>query len=156
MANRSLLGLIFVGAVLAACGPSFNGHGGPPPGAGTDCTPPANAVLVYPAPNATNVPATISAIYVALPSPLPNPGFYDVELTGPPTYGSVLEEAFVSVSASAVPTPNATPTYSNAQYYESSLSSTLTTGSAFNVYWNQFNACTTGTSASFLGSFTTE
>lgn len=155
MTQRSLLGLIVVAVALAACGPYYS-HG-VPPGFGTDCIPPTGAVLVYPAPNATNVPDNTNAIYIALPSPLPNAGAYDVALTGPPSYGTVLENGFVSVSASAVPTPNATPTYASPQYYESTLRSTLTAASAFAVYWNQANsACNTGTSASFLGSFTTQ
>lgn len=150
------IALLVVGSALAGCGGGGYHHWGTPPGYGTTCNPPANTTLVYPSNGATGVPDATSAIYIAVPTTLSNASSYDVALTGPPSYGTVLENGFVPVSYSSIPTPNTVPTYSNPQYYESTLTYSLTADTVFSVYWNRFNACQTGTSASLLGSFTTQ
>jgi hypothetical protein len=143
--------------LLAAC----NGGGGygyqNPPGYGTNCIPPTNTVLVYPSNNATGVPDNTMAVYVAVPTALTNPAGLDTNIIGPPSYGSQLTGGFTSVTYASIPTPNTVPGYSNPQYYKTTLTYSLTTASAFDVYWNNLNnACNSTTSASFIGSFTTQ
>jgi hypothetical protein len=153
--KKPLLALSLLSLALAGCGGGYHNYYSPR-GLGTDCTPPANTDLVYPVNNATGVPDATSAIYIAVPNALGNPSYFDVALTGPPSYGTVLEAGFTSVSYGSIPTPNTVPSYSNPQYYESTLRNSLTADTVFSVYWNEFSACTTGTSASLLGSFTTQ
>lgn len=151
------IALATVAAAMAGCNGGYYHHYGPPPGYGTTCNPPANTVLVYPSNGATSVPDATSAVYIAVPSALNGASNYDVALTGPPSYGTVLENGFTPVSYGSIPTPNTVPSYANPQYYESTLSYSLTAATVFSVYWNQTNsACRTGTSASLLGSFTTQ
>ncbi len=148
-------------AALAAC--ALAGCGGNayhrwyPPGSNTDCTPPTNTVLVYPSNNATGVPDNTMTVYVAVPTALSTPANFDVNLIGPPSYGSQLTYGFTAVTYSSIPTPNTVPTYSNPQYYATTLRNTLTAATAFGVYWNQLNnGCNSSTSASLIGSFTTQ
>jgi len=154
MKSPSLLSLLALGVALAACnGPSYS----TPPGYGTNCIPPTNTVLVYPSNGATAVPDNTMAVYVAVPTALSNPSYFDTNIIGPPTYGSQLTTGFTSVSYASIPTPNTVPGYSNPQYYKTTLSYSLTAATAFDVYWNNLNtACNSTTSASFIGSFTTQ
>jgi hypothetical protein len=153
--NKTTLALLSIGLALAGC----NGYdnGGNPPGYGTVCTPPANTVLVYPKNGATAVADNTMTVYIAVPSALSNAGNLDLNLIGPPSYGQQLTNGFTSVSYASIPTPNTVPGYANPQYYASTLTFGLTAASTFNVHWNNPNsACDSTTSASFLGSFTTQ
>lgn len=155
--KRSLLVAASIAAIaLAGCNAGYY-SGSNPPGYGSNCIPPANTVLVYPENNATGVPDNTNAVYVAVPSSLSNPNGLDTNVIGPPSYGSQITTGFTAVSYGSIPTPNTVPTYSNPQYYQTTLVSTLTAATAFAVHWNNLNsACNSSTSASLLGSFTTQ
>ncbi len=155
---KTSLALLTLGLALAACGGGGYGYNTMnPPGYGTNCTPPANTVLVYPSNGATAVPDSTGAVYVALPNALGTPNNFDVALTGPPAYGTVLEGGFTPVSYASIPTPNTAPGYANPQYYESTLRASLTAATVFSVYWNNLGtACNSSTNASLIGKFTTQ
>ena len=153
--NKAGLALVLLAGLLAACygGPSYSN----PPGYGTNCIPPTNTVLVYPSNNATGVPDNTMTVYIAVPTPLPAPGTKDTNIVGPPSYGSQLTQGFTAVSYGSIPTPNTVPGYPNPQYYATTLRQTLTAATAFAVHWNDLSsACSSSTSASLLGSFTTQ
>lgn len=144
-----------IAAVLAGCNGNGNNFQQPTPGPA--CVPPANIALAYPSDNATGVPDSTGSIYIALPSALSNPSSLDLDIVGPPAYGSQLTSGFTQVSYSSIPTPNTVPSYSNPVYYKSNLSFSLTAASTFDVYWNNPNSnCTSGVSSNLIGAFTTQ
>ncbi|HEY9085085.1 MAG TPA: hypothetical protein VIN40_03980 [Candidatus Tyrphobacter sp.] len=155
--KRALLFTTLAAAgLLVGCNGYNNGYQNPP-GAGTNCIPRANTVLVYPENNATGVPDNTMAVYIALPTALSGPAGFDTNIIGPPSYGAQLTNGFTAVSYGSIPTPNTVPGYSNPQYYESTFRYSLTAATAFSVHWNDLNsACNSNTSASLIGSFTTQ
>jgi len=137
---------------LAACS-SGGSNAAPTPFA---CTAPSGLMQVYPAPGATAVPDTTSAIYVAVPSPLPGGNAYDLYVVGPPSYGAQYTRGFSQVTPQQVPSPAATPSYANPVYYVTQLSAPLQPASVFQVYFNdQGSQCTPQLGAA-LGAFTTQ
>ncbi|MGH7738007.1 MAG: hypothetical protein ACREMP_09115 [Candidatus Tyrphobacter sp.] len=150
----SVAAVTVLSALLAACnGQSYSN----PPGYATNCIPPTNAVLVYPKSGATGVADNTMAVYVAVPTALSSPSGLDVNIVGPPSYGSSLSQSFTTVAYGSIPTPNTVPSYSNPQYYEAVLNNPLTAATTFDVNWNNLNsACNSSTSASTVGSFTTQ
>jgi hypothetical protein len=124
------------------------------PGSGTNCGgPPAgNQVeVLYPIPGATNAPAGLGTIYISSKGTLPIPpsGGYNLALsTGP----SVLigTSPFGQTSESKIPTPHATPSYSNPTYYATSLGPSAVIGpnQSVAVFWSITNACTPRTQIS--------
>jgi hypothetical protein len=143
-------------ALLAGCNGN-NGYNYQQPTPGPACVPPANALLVYPSNNATGVPDATSSLYIAVPATLASASNLDLDIVGPPSYGSQLTSGFTQVAYGSIPTPNTVPTYSNPVYYKSNLSFSLTAASTFDVYWNNPNSnCTSGVPENLLGAFTTQ
>ncbi len=117
MLRRSLFPagvLLVIG--LAAC------NGGTPntnPTPGPTCIPNVTTQLVYPAPGATKVPATISEIVVAVSSPLPssptqfNLYLYNVANTNNSSYTA---NALSAIPASQLPAGSAPTTIPNPTY----------------------------------------
>lgn len=147
--------LLILAGVLAACNGS-NGSNTPPSGSGSNCggPPSANQVQVlYPEPGATNVPPGIGAIYISSKGQLPSGNQYNLALVTSPSV-QIGTSLFVGVSASKIPTPHATPSYSNPTYYASSLGPSVVLGPnlSVSVFWSIANACTPRTQ---ISSFTT-
>jgi hypothetical protein len=149
MKKRMLLGAGSVAALsslVAACG-GYNNNLGP-----AYCGNPAHIALIYPAPGATAVPNTISVIYVAAPQSLGTSTTYGLALLGPAGYVQNTN-TFTAVSASAVPSPAASPGFGNPHYYQSSLVAPLSPTTEYSVDFNDTaNFCTPNVS---LGDFTT-
>ena len=130
--------LIVTAAVLGAC--NGNNTVNAPPGSGSNCGgPPSSNKLevLYPIPGATGAPATLSNIYVATKGALPPSNlfnFYIVASNGTSTFTS----QFFGVNPSKIPSPSATPSYSGATYYASSIppSYPVSPATTYNVYWN--------------------
>jgi hypothetical protein len=152
MKQRMLVGAGGVAALsvlVAAC----NGYNNNPNVGPTYCGNPAHIVLVYPAPNATGVPNTIGIIYVAAPQSLGSSTTYALALLGPAGSGENTNP-FTAVAASAVPTPSASPSFSNPHYYQSTLTAPLSPSTEYAVQFNDTaNFCTPNVS---LGDFTTQ
>ncbi len=114
MLKRTLfaIGVLIVIALVACSGnnPSVN------PTPGPTCNPNVTSQLVYPAPGATNVPATISEIVVAVSSPLPA-NEYNLTLTDNAN-GTAAQTAnfFGVISASQLPAGSAQTSISNPTY----------------------------------------
>lgn len=95
------------------------------------CTVPTGMqyALVYPVPNSTGNPTSLSQVVVATSGTLPtnwqSGNGWDVELnyTATGAYpGTALGTEFATISPSAIPTPNASPTISNPSYWQSTFS----------------------------------
>jgi hypothetical protein len=130
--------LCFVGiAALAACN---NGSVSAPPGTGTNCGgPPSSNQLevLYPKPGYRHTPPTLQNVYVSTKGYLPPSNsfdFYLLQSNGASTYTS----PFFGISKSQIPTPRATPSYSNAIYYASSLPASYSIGpdQSVSLVWN--------------------
>jgi hypothetical protein len=85
--------------------------------------------LIYPVPSSTGNPTSLSEVVVATTGTLPGAwtsgSGWDVELnyTATGAYpGHALGNEFATISPSAIPTPNATPSFSNPSYWQSSFS----------------------------------
>jgi len=134
----------------------------------TACTVPAGMQysLVYPAPNSTANATSLSQVAVAtsgtLPSDWTSGNGWDIELnyTATGAYpGHALGQAFATTSLSAIPTPNATPSFANPSYWQSSFSysananTPLPPGTLVTATLNDLNSnCYPGVS---LGTFST-
>jgi hypothetical protein len=95
------------------------------------CTVPAGMQysMVYPAPNSTGNPTSLSQVAIAtsgtLPSDWTSGSGWDIELnyTATGAYpGHALGNEFAATSLGAVPTPNATPSFANPVYWQSAFS----------------------------------
>jgi hypothetical protein len=149
--NKSIVALIIfsTAAVLAACNGNsvFNN----PPGSGTNCggPPSANQVQVlYPIPGATNAPPGLGTLYISSKGQLPSNQFnLGLALSNGGLLGT---SPFFGTSASKIPKPHATPTYSNPTYYATSLGPSVVIGpnQSVSVLWSQTNACTPRTQIS--------
>jgi hypothetical protein len=149
--NKRMLfagGGVLAFAVLAAgCG-GYNNNYGP-----TYCGNPSHIVLIYPAPGASAIPSTIGAVYVAAPIGLGGSTSYGATIVGPGG-GSENTNTFTSVQQSAIPTPAATPSFSNPHYYQATLTAPLAPATEFEVYFNDTaNFCQPNVA---LGGFTTQ
>jgi len=122
--------------------------------------------LVYPAPNSTGVSTSLAQVVVATSGTLPttwtsNNG-WDIELNYTPAGaypGYALGAEFTTTSYSAVPTPNATPSFSNPTYWQSTFSyasnanTPLPPGTLITATMNNLNSnCYPGVT---IGTFTT-
>ena len=133
----TLIALLSATAAMAACN-SGGGGNSTPPGVGSNCGGPPNQLEVLnPIPNTKKAPPTLANIYVATKGQLPASNsfnFYLVQSNGSQTFTST----FYGISKSQIPTPHATPTYSNAVYYASSLPPSYLIGpnQSVSLIWN--------------------
>ena len=160
-----LLGTVAAALLLAGC--NNNSNGGTPPTSGPNCGGPANQMeVLYPRPNAGAVPPTANIIYVAFNGALPSGNQYDlisnqsngaapqysVNQAGQPVNGS--GSGFFSVSASQIPSPHATPTFSNPVYMATGFPTPFGPLDTIQLYWNDFGTqCTPNV---VVSSFTTK
>jgi hypothetical protein len=121
--------------------------------------------LVYPVPNSTGNPTSLSEVVIATSGTLPaqwNTGQgWDAELfyTATGTYpGTALGTEFATVNYSAVPTPNATPSFANPTYWVSTFSyaananSPLPPGTTITATLNNLNSsCFPGKTVASFG-----
>jgi hypothetical protein len=122
--------------VLSAC----NGNGGISPGpapSGTCGGPPNQLEVLYPIPNSKNAPPALGNIYVSTKGALPPSNsfnFFLVQSNG----GSTFTGNFAQITAGQIPTPHASPSYSNPTYYASSLPPSYIIGpaQAVSLFWN--------------------
>ncbi len=133
----ALVALLSVAGALAACN-SNGGGGSTPPGVGTNCGGPPNQLeVLYPIPNTKKAPVALANVYVATKGQLPSNNsfnFYLVQSNGVSTFTSL----FYGISKSQIPSPHATPSYSNAIYYASALPPSYVIGpnQAVSLLWN--------------------
>ncbi|MGC1380977.1 MAG: hypothetical protein WA814_08140 [Candidatus Baltobacteraceae bacterium] len=126
-------------ALLTACNGS-SGNNNPPPGVGTNCGGPPSAnqlQVLYPIPNSKHAPPALGNVYVSTKGQLPPSNsfnFFLVQANGAQTFTSV----FFGISKSQIPSPHATPKYSNPVYYASSLPPSYVIGPSQSVslLWN--------------------
>lgn len=99
---------------LVACN---NGNTVVGPTPGPTCNPNVTSQLVYPAPGATKVPATISEIVIAVSSPL-LANTYNLQLTNTANTSNVAQtsNALNTIPASQLPTGSAPTTIPNPTY----------------------------------------
>jgi hypothetical protein len=136
---KNSIGVLFAilagAGLLAACN---NGTVAAPPGTGSNCGGPPNQLeVLYPAPNARHVSDALGNIFVSTKGNLPPSNQFNFLLSqsnGASTFTSL----FQGTSASQVPSPHATPSYSNPTYYVTSLPASYIIGPSqtVNVYWN--------------------
>jgi hypothetical protein len=135
----ALISLIAATSVLAACNGN-NGFPGPgptpgPPSGNCGGPPSKNQLeMVYPIPNGKNAPPALGNIYIATKGGLPPSNqfdFYLVQSNGSTTYTG----PFAQISESQIPTPHATPKYSNPTYYASAIAGPY--GSSYLIGPNQ-------------------
>jgi hypothetical protein len=132
--------------LLAACN---NGSITVPPGTGSNCGgPPSSNQLevLYPRPH-SRVSPLLQNIFISTNGSLPANNQFNFFLVAGST--SFFTSLFQGASASQIPNPHATPSYSNPTYYVTSLPSgaPLGTGQTVNIYWNDGG---TGCSPHFL------
>ena len=138
---KNSIGVLFTilagAGLLAACN---NATVSAPPGTGSNCGgPPSSNQLevLYPAPNSTNAPANLQNIFISTKGSLPANNQFNFQVV--PSNGlSVFTSLFQGASASQIPKPHATPSYSNPTYYVASLPYGYTIGPSqtVNLYWN--------------------
>jgi hypothetical protein len=136
------LGILGLGAVLAACNSSSNSTSPSP-----TCTIPVSQYqLVYPAPGATAVPDAIQQVIVAANTAFPS--------TWDATLGQVAGGTFAVVQP-PFPSPTATPSFANPVFEESTFPNTvLPSQTTVSVYLNDLGSnCLP---AGPIGSFTTQ
>jgi hypothetical protein len=131
-------------SVLVACNGN-NGFGpGPSPTSGPtgNCGGPPNQLeVVYPIPGTRQAPPSLANIYVATKGQLPPSNEFDFFLSQS-NGSSTFTGPFAGISLSQIPTPRATPSYSNAVYYASPIAgpygSTYIIGprQAVSLLWN--------------------
>lgn len=164
--TRALVGLI-AAVLLAACNNNNNNGLGPtPPTIGPNCpNPPFNMEVLYPKPNALNVPPTVNVFYVAFDQPLSAGNQYDFIVSssngnqqnstnqnGQPI--SSPGSGFFSVSSTQIPFPHANPTYANPQYYATEVVSPIGPLQTVNLVWNDVG--TNCNPVQIVSSFTTK
>jgi hypothetical protein len=128
--RKSTGALFFLGiaalATLVAC--NGNGIGGSPtpttpPGTGMNCGGPPSAnqmEVLFPIPGSKHAPAALENVYVSTKGQLPPSNdfdFYLVQTNGDSTFTS----PFFGIALKNIPTPHATPSYSGAVYYASTI-----------------------------------
>ena len=142
--------LAFAGAGVAGCGGSTVGNGAPPV---VNCTLPSgtSVTLLYPIPNATQVPDSLATVVLAVSPPLPSN--WEVLLLNPSaTYaGSHLQTG----TPIPLPSPIApAPAGSNMQYSTVTNTGGLASGLVYQVALNDTNSnCN---SYPTFGSFTSQ
>ena len=136
--TSALFALFTVASLLAACNGNNNNNN--PPGSGSNCGgPPASNQLevLYPIPGSKSAPPGLGNVYVSTKGQLPPSNsfnFFLVQSNG----GSTFTSPFFGVSQSQIPSPHATPSYSNPVYYASSLPTSYFIGpsQAVSLFWN--------------------
>lgn len=145
-------------AVAAAAGTitACNGNNtSPNPGSCGSPSGVSQTVIVYPAPGATAVPDNFGQIVVGSTSSIPS-GW---GVTVVDAFGNVVNGNAFSTAPSPLPSPNASPTFSNPVYQTSTMQSGYqsvinTAGTTLSVFLNNLNSgCTPSVS---LGTFTTQ
>jgi hypothetical protein len=135
--NGALLTLFGAAILLSACNGNNNGIT-TPPGSGSFCGGPPNQLeVLWPIPNSKNAPSGLGNIYVSTKGTLPPSNSFNFFLV--PSNGlSTFTSTFFGVSQSQIPTPHATPSYSNPIYYASSLPPSYIIGpaQAVSLFWN--------------------
>jgi hypothetical protein len=137
--TSALFALFTVASLLAACNGGNNAVNNPP-GTGSNCggPPAANQLeVLYPIPGSKKAPPGLGNIYVSTKGQLPPSNgfnFFLVQSNG----GSTFTSPFFGISKSQIPTPHATPSYSNPVYYASSLPGSYFIGpsQAVSLFWN--------------------
>jgi hypothetical protein len=134
----ALVAVFAAGAVLAACNSASNNS--QPPGTGSNCGgPPSSNQLevLYPIPNSRRAPPALGNIYVSTSGQLPPNNQFNFELVQA-NGSSTFTGTFTGISESQIPTPHATPSYSNPVYYASSLPPSYVIGpnQAVSLLWN--------------------
>jgi hypothetical protein len=140
--------------VLTGCGSYFYNNGNfPTPAPPNQCLVPSKIVLVYPQANATAVPTSATAAYIALPAALSKPARFNLVYvtTNVQLYGGALAQ----VQYGSIPTPNKVPSYSSPVYYSSPFNAALSAGTQYSIYWNNATSDCVQGPANFIGSFTT-
>jgi hypothetical protein len=147
----AFLTVVAAAGLLVAC----NGNNNNPPGTGTNCGGPANNMeVLYPRPGSKTAPSTLANIFVATQGALPTSNSFNFYMNTSVPLLYPFTSTFFRVSASAIPSPHATPTYSNPVYYASSLQSPPGPLNAVQLLWNDGG---TGCNPNFIVStFTTE
>jgi len=156
MTLRLLFGsfIFAAAAVLAACssGPSYT-----VPTPGPTCSPATTVQMIYPVPGATGVPDAPQQIVFAVASPLPsswNLFLNTADTLNATGYQGYTGAGFETISAGQVPSPSATPSFSNPTYQSVTLAGALVSKATYWVWVN--NTATNCTPSGPLGSFTTQ
>lgn len=143
--------VVVVAAALTACVAEPNAVNTP-----GSCSPPGGAAvtLVYPAPNATAIADNFSAVVLASSTALPT-NFETYVSQAAPTPVNAVYFGTVTAAPSPLPTPNATPSFTNAVYSASNSSGIAWPAtSTLNVYLAVSGSTCLPTY--FLGSFKTQ
>ncbi|HTX58529.1 MAG TPA: hypothetical protein VMH02_02545 [Verrucomicrobiae bacterium] len=142
---------IVAAALLAACNGGNTTSTYPTPG--PNCVLPSTFTMMYPENNST-APANTTEVYIASQNSTLANGSYQTVWVPPDTNTALQGGYFTKVPLSAVPTPRATPGFSNPVYYESSIGP-LSTGSTYQIYFNNVNSSTNCT-PTLIDTFTTQ
>ncbi len=147
---RSLTVAFAAAAALAACnGTNYsNVYVGPTPG--PPCVLPSTFTAIYP-PNNSTVPASVTAVYVASQQSNLATGNLGTAVQPPNGLPAYQGGAFAKVTASQIPSPHATPGFSNPIYYASSIGG-LVAGATYQI---GFNNTSSGCQATLFLTFTT-
>jgi len=150
---RYVLSSCVAAALLAGCGgsqPPIGAPGAMPQSAAIaapadrSCGSPPESLdleVLYPEPNARNVPPNLADVYVSTRMKIPSHDdfdFYFTQSNGARAFTS----AFFSVEKSQVPVPHAKPRYPNPDYYASSLPPNWVIGlnQKVKLFWNRDGA----------------
>jgi hypothetical protein len=135
----SLFASIVAAGALAACN---SGGSSSTPGTGTNCGgPPTTFQMIYPVPNSSGAPSGIQQLYFASSKALPSGSSYGFYIFGPAGQVGLFSSQYAQISLSQIPTPRATPSFSNPVYYAANYAPyTLQSGSTYNVYWNDLGS----------------
>ena len=143
---KKSIGAIFVfctAGMLTACSGGVYGPGpSPTSGPSGNCGGPANQMeVLFPKPNAKKVSTGLGNVYVSTKGALPPSNQFDFYLSqsnGTFTFTG----NFAPISEKQIPTPHATPTYSNPSYYASAIAGPygtqpfLSPGQDVTLLWN--------------------
>jgi hypothetical protein len=147
----------FCAIAVAACngGPTYAiATPGPTCQPGGALPQPVSPQLVYPKPGATGVPDDVTELVFAVASPLPNAWNAYINTSSSLNGASPTANGMVTISASAVPSPAASPAIPNPVYQSITFVSTLPPGATIYVWLN--NTATACTPLGPLGSFSTQ
>jgi hypothetical protein len=129
------LGCVAFGAAISLAGCNGGGSSNNP-SSYPNCTAPGNFQAVYPINGATNVPDGTQVVYVASSVAL---GSQYQNVIQPPGGGAYAGNLFTQVPLSQVPTPRATPSFSNPIYYQTAVG-TLSSASTWTFFLNNTNS----------------
>ena len=141
--SLTALGFLTIAAVLTACN-NANSINTPPPGTGSNCGGPPSSnhlEVLYPIPNSRSAPPGLGNIYVSTKGQLPPSNSFNF-LLAQANGGQTFTGPFAGISESQIPTPHATPSYSNPIYYATSIGGPYGSGysigpdQAVSLFWN--------------------